>query len=316
MKSNKQRRAEIKNKRMTRRQDFEEQLRLATTPEERRALIAKAQRKRLGVAPADLAILSAHNNAYSLPEYYVDKSFICHQCGTSEVWTAEQQKWWYEVAHGSIYSGANTCRACRQAHRAQVARDPMHVQAAQLRALGAHKPTPAADAIVQAALQSKWEGMQVIAIDVLGAWWGLTGDAAGLEQLKALAATSAADGKPPYRGDAIRYAACKAIARHLRPADLGWAVPWFLTHAFSRFGAWVPLMPQQALIDTLTAPPWRAAWHDDAARADSLLTLLIYADDRTPGWIALAEHAQASPLIGARARTRLGWRIERRRQFA
>ena len=182
MKRNKQRRAEIKHKRMTSRQDLEEQLRLAATPEERRVLIDKARRKRLGVMPADYAVLTAHNNALSLPEYYVDKPFICQRCGASEVWTAEQQKWWYEVAHGSIHSGANTCRKCRQAQRAQVANDPMHVQAEQLRALGAHKPTPAADAAVQAALKSKWEGMQVIAIDVLGAWWGLTGDGERLFQ--------------------------------------------------------------------------------------------------------------------------------------
>ena len=315
MKSNKQRRAEIKHKRMTSRQDLEEQLRLATTPEARRALIDKARRKRLGVALADRAVLATHNNASFYPEYYVDKPFICDRCGASEVWTAEQQKWWYEVAHGSIYSGANTCRKCRQVQRAQVANDPMHVQAEQLRALGAHKPTPAANAAVQAALKSKWEGMQVIAIDVLGAWWGLTGDDAELEQLKAIATAPPPAGQHPYRGDAARYAARRAIARHLREADMGWALPWFLTHAHHRLHMLVPLMPQQALIDALSAPPWRAAWHDDAAQAESLLDLLVYTDARTPGWIALAEHAIASPLIGKRARTWLGWRIERQRQF-
>ncbi|WP_347483885.1 zinc-ribbon domain containing protein [Vandammella animalimorsus] len=29
------------------------------------------------------------------------------------MWTAKQQKWWYEVAHGPIYSGSKHCRACR-----------------------------------------------------------------------------------------------------------------------------------------------------------------------------------------------------------
>ena len=81
MKSNKQRRAEIKHKRMTSRQDLEEQLRLAATPEARRALIDKARRKRLGVALADRAVLATHNNASFYPEYYVDKPFICDRCG-------------------------------------------------------------------------------------------------------------------------------------------------------------------------------------------------------------------------------------------
>lgn len=42
-------------------------------------------------------------NGYGQPEffwrrYYIDKRFTCAKCGTEEVWTAAQQKWWYEVA--------------------------------------------------------------------------------------------------------------------------------------------------------------------------------------------------------------------------
>jgi len=33
------------------------------------------------------------------------------------VWTAEQQKWWYEVAKGPIFSVAVRCRECRKALR-------------------------------------------------------------------------------------------------------------------------------------------------------------------------------------------------------
>ena len=46
--------------------------------------------------------------------YYVDKPFVCQACGTSETWTAAQQKWWYEVAKGHVFSTATQCRACRQ----------------------------------------------------------------------------------------------------------------------------------------------------------------------------------------------------------
>jgi len=46
--------------------------------------------------------------------YYLDVPFTCASCGSDEVWTASQQKWWYEVAKGSLYSGAKLCRTCRR----------------------------------------------------------------------------------------------------------------------------------------------------------------------------------------------------------
>lgn len=45
---------------------------------------------------------------------YLDVPFTCASCGSEEVWTATQQKWWYEAAKGSLYSGAKLCRSCRQ----------------------------------------------------------------------------------------------------------------------------------------------------------------------------------------------------------
>ena len=56
-----------------------------------------------------------HNNTYSpLPRFYVDQVVVCRSCATEEVWAAEQQKWWYEVAKGNINSDAVHCRACRE----------------------------------------------------------------------------------------------------------------------------------------------------------------------------------------------------------
>lgn len=46
--------------------------------------------------------------------YYVDIPFQCAQCGKEEVWTGNQQKWWYEVAKGYVYSSAKHCRTCRR----------------------------------------------------------------------------------------------------------------------------------------------------------------------------------------------------------
>jgi len=58
------------------------------------------------------------NNSYSPPpEYYVDVEFTCIDCGRQEVWTGAQQKWYYEVAKGSLYATAVRCRACRRKHR-------------------------------------------------------------------------------------------------------------------------------------------------------------------------------------------------------
>ena len=71
-----------------------------------------------GAVMADLNELN-HNNTYdALPRFYVDKAIICRTCGKEEVWTAGQQKWWYEVAKGNINSSAIHCRGCREKEKA------------------------------------------------------------------------------------------------------------------------------------------------------------------------------------------------------
>jgi hypothetical protein len=64
----------------------------------------------------------APNNSYGAPDfvyrgYYVDRPFRCVDCGKVEVWTGTQQKWWYEVAKGFVYSSAIRCRLCRRKER-------------------------------------------------------------------------------------------------------------------------------------------------------------------------------------------------------
>ncbi len=54
--------------------------------------------------------------------YYRDELFVCKACGKLETWTALQQRWWYEIAHGPIDSTAVACRACRKAKRASDAK--------------------------------------------------------------------------------------------------------------------------------------------------------------------------------------------------
>lgn len=109
MKSGKQRREEIKAKRLVR-------LRAAQAPNP----FMPSKAVPLGAVAADPAQL-AHNNTYGLlPSFYIDTPFVCKDCGAHEIWTAKQQKWWYEIAKGHIDTRAVRCRPCRLLERARV----------------------------------------------------------------------------------------------------------------------------------------------------------------------------------------------------
>ena len=110
MKSNKQRRAELRARRAARQAAVDRQARLDQHDAE--------QAKGL---PVDLGVLR-RNGSYTIPDfvargYYLDKPFICRGCGVDQVWTAAQQKWWYEVALGDTSTGAGYCRPCRRQRR-------------------------------------------------------------------------------------------------------------------------------------------------------------------------------------------------------
>jgi hypothetical protein len=68
------------------------------------------------------------NNSYSPPLYYGDVSFKCRDCGAECVWTAEQQRLWYEQWGGSVQSTAVRCRACRQRVRREKIEQKKHMQ--------------------------------------------------------------------------------------------------------------------------------------------------------------------------------------------
>lgn len=107
-KSNKQRRAELKARRLARA--------VSLRVHDVRGITPGVQS---GIVPADPAKL-AHNNTYGLlPLFYIDTAFTCRDCGSQEVWTAKQQKWWYEEAQGHIDSRAVRCRPCRLIERAR-----------------------------------------------------------------------------------------------------------------------------------------------------------------------------------------------------
>jgi hypothetical protein len=75
----------------------------------------------IGSVPVDPEALAPYNS-YGEPTfvaigYYVDQPFRCLDCGVAQVWRAAQQKWWFEVAKGQVYSTAVRCRKCRAKDR-------------------------------------------------------------------------------------------------------------------------------------------------------------------------------------------------------
>jgi len=117
MKSGKQRRAELQAKKQAR---AAKSAATQAAKRERQRVLLLAAKRREGVAVNTESL--APCNSYGTPDfvergYYVDQPFQCQECGRAEIWTATQQKWWYEVAKGFVYSTAKLCRACRRRER-------------------------------------------------------------------------------------------------------------------------------------------------------------------------------------------------------
>jgi Probable zinc-ribbon domain len=106
MKSNKQRRAEIKARRSMRAS------KKCGAPGYLNLTIAPCES-----APVNRGALVRYNS-YGMPEFeargfYMPVAFTCRDCGVNEVWTAKQQKLWYEDWQGPVFSVALRCRPCR-----------------------------------------------------------------------------------------------------------------------------------------------------------------------------------------------------------
>lgn len=115
MKSNKQRRQEIKAHRLRR---AERQIQI-------RRVNARPVNHPVGTEPVTPARLRP-TTSYGIPDfvqrgYYQDRPFRCKGCDVEEIWTAAQQRWWYEQAQGEVWTVAVRCRACRQAERTRKA---------------------------------------------------------------------------------------------------------------------------------------------------------------------------------------------------
>ena len=219
MKSGRRRREEIRLKRIERAKRLE--ARLSAPP-------YAVARPGDGVEDADRALLARHNNTCgTLPAFYIDKVFTCRDCGQEQVWTAKQQKWWYEERLGPIDSTAVRCLPCRRARRTQRAVPGANLlgeRRDRLRTLGTRKPDADARAEVEAALADKWWGLRTTAIATLGAW----GDADSVDRLKALLAEHAArDGWNSWNRQA-RAAAFKALGACLPDDETAWALEHYL----------------------------------------------------------------------------------------
>jgi Probable zinc-ribbon domain len=57
----------------------------------------EADRRRKAGIPSDAVLADltqqAPNNSYSPPRFYRDYEYTCVDCGSPQVWTAEEQKW-------------------------------------------------------------------------------------------------------------------------------------------------------------------------------------------------------------------------------
>ena len=113
MKSNKQRRQEIKAHRLRR------------IAQKARISNARPVDRPVGTVEVTPTLLRS-NNSYGIPDfvqrgYYQDRPFRCKDCGVDEIWTAAQQRWWFEEAQGDVWTVAVRCRACRASERARKA---------------------------------------------------------------------------------------------------------------------------------------------------------------------------------------------------
>lgn len=63
--------------------------------------------------PAEVSEQVPINSYCGAKLVYTDQPFRCRECGKHEIWTARQQKWYYEIAKGSLYATAVRCHDCR-----------------------------------------------------------------------------------------------------------------------------------------------------------------------------------------------------------
>jgi HEAT repeat protein len=138
--------------------------------------------------------------------------------------------------------------------------DELQQQAARVRALADRAPSPGAWAELRAALASKFEGTQSLALGVLGRWGGPD----AVAELRAFLLAAYAR---PYAW-AVRGVAVRELARTVGAADAGWALDlyfgradWLEQHELLRLVLALPPEAARArLVAELGSPDARCRW--------------------------------------------------------
>ncbi|WP_404306923.1 zinc-ribbon domain containing protein [Neorhodopirellula lusitana] len=91
-----------------------------------------------GAVAADCSKQVLGSSFASWRSFYVDVEFSCKDCGRLQVWSARDQKWFYEVAKGSLLATAVRCRECRNRLR-----DRKELQRQQMKAAEGRRRNPA-----------------------------------------------------------------------------------------------------------------------------------------------------------------------------
>jgi hypothetical protein len=133
--------------------------------------------------------------------------------------------------------------------------DEMQRLGERMRNLARGKPTPGRRAEVEACLEHKWEGIQVQAARVLGAWGGPESAAALRRWLERLYGR-------PYAW-AARGVAARALARCVGDADVGWVLDLYFE--LDRPSLQYELLP---LVSALPRGPALARLRREARGAD------------------------------------------------
>ncbi|HEX2474134.1 MAG TPA: zinc-ribbon domain containing protein [Lacipirellulaceae bacterium] len=95
----------------------------------RSGLLANGVEMPRGAIAADLSQQSG-SSAFSRRNFYTDIEFTCVDCGAEEVWPARDQKWFFEVVKGNIYSMPKRCLTCRKKARQMKAEQRLQMEAA------------------------------------------------------------------------------------------------------------------------------------------------------------------------------------------
>ncbi len=92
--------------------------------------MGKLNSKLISRLPVDSNKWGVNCNTYSSPpEYYYDIEFACKCCGKKDVWTAENQKYWFEKLGKNINTTATKCSICRAHENALKEEQRRHMNA-------------------------------------------------------------------------------------------------------------------------------------------------------------------------------------------